>query len=157
MDAKVELKRVMFLLVGLLCAFSGNAQERQPVWPADKMPDAQSHQIASMLDEAEKADFDADKHRIAYLEWYEKPDPAIANKACMVLISGGAYNSCCDMNLIELWKKTFSDLGFQCVNLVYRTPRPIGIPIYQTAWEDGQRAIRLVRSEAGKHGFDPEK
>ena len=157
MDAKMELKRSILFIIGLLCCFYGNAQERQSIWSEGMMPNAQSHQIASMLDEANKADFDADKHRIAYLEWYEKPDPAIANKACMVLISGGAYNSCCDMNLIELWKKTFSDLGFQCVNLVYRTPRPIGIPIYQTAWEDGQRAIRIVRSEAGKRGFDPEK
>ena len=64
MDAKVELKRVMFLLVGLLCAFYGNAQERQSIWPADKMPDAQSHQIASMLDEAEKAEIQAILERI---------------------------------------------------------------------------------------------
>lgn len=46
---------------------------------------------------------------------------------------------------------------YQCVSLVYRTPRPEGIPIYQTAWEDGQRAVRLVRSEAKKRGYDPEK
>ena len=43
------------------------------------------------------------------------------------------------------------------MNFVYRTPRPEGLPIYQTAWEDGQRAVRMVRSEAAKRGFDPEK
>lgn len=95
MDAKMELKRSILFIIGLLCCFYGNAQERQSIWPEGMMPNAQSHQIASMLDEANKADFDADKHRIAYLEWYEKPNPAIAKKACMVLISGGAYNSCC--------------------------------------------------------------
>lgn len=27
------------------------------------------------------------------------------------------------------------------------------LPLYQSAWEDGQRAVRLVRSEARKRGF----
>jgi len=41
--------------------------------------------------------------------------------------------------------------------LTYRTPRPQGLPIYQSAWDDGQRAVRLVRNDAVKRGFDPEK
>ena len=40
---------------------------------------------------------------------------------------------------------------------MFWTPRPVGLPIYQTAWEDGQRAVRKVRSEAKKRGFAPEK
>lgn len=75
----------------------------------------------------------------------------------MILISGGGYDSCCDVGLIKKWNEEFTKLGFQCVNFVYRTPRPTGLPIYQTAWEDGQRAVRMVRSEAKKRGFDPEK
>ena len=75
----------------------------------------------------------------------------------MILISGGGYNSTCDGKLIDLWHKRFTELGVQCVNFVYRTPRPEGLPIYQSAWEDGQRAVRMVRSEAAKRGFDPEK
>ena len=75
----------------------------------------------------------------------------------MILISGGGYDSCCDVGLIKKWNEVFTKLGFQCVNFVYRTPRPTGLPIYQTAWEDGQRAVRMVRSEAKKRGFDPEK
>lgn len=71
----------------------------------------------------------------------------------MILISGGSYESCCDVDLIKLWNKTFTQLGFQCVNLVYRTPRPVGIPYYQTAWVDGQRAVRKVRSEAKNVGL----
>jgi acetyl esterase/lipase len=61
------------------------------------------------------------------------------------------------MSYIKKWRERFTELGFQCVNFVYRTPRPEGLPIYQTAWEDGQRAVRMVRSEAAKRGFDPEK
>ncbi len=145
-------------LIALLSVFVTLATygfERELVWPKGKMPDAQDGQIAAMTNEVKQKDFKAQKHRIAYLEWYEAP--AKSNGGCMILISGGGYNNCCDVSLIEQWHKRFTELGFQCVNFVYRTPRPVGLPIYQTAWEDGQRAVRMVRSEAAKRGFDPER
>lgn len=129
--------------------------ERDKVWPKGKMPDRQNQQIAAMTDVSRAQGFDADKYREPYLEWFEKPSNP--NGVCMILISGGGYQSCCDVHLIDAWHKRFTELGVQCVNFVYRTPRPVGLPIYQTAWEDGQRAVRLVRKEAAKRGFDPEK
>lgn len=164
--------RHLFVWLSLLCSLNIFAWEREAIWPKGKMPDAQPHQIAAMTDEAGSKDFKADKHRVAYLEWFDAPTaiPTDAsgspskgsrkdNRAlgCMILISGGAYQNCCDISLIKLWRETFTKLGFQCVNFVYRTPRPVGIPLYQTAWEDGQRAVRMVRSEAKKRGFDPER
>ncbi len=133
------------------------AGERKSVWPKGKMPNKQEHQIAAMTDEAGQPDFKPDKHRVAYLEWYDAPPKDIRNGACMMLISGGGYNSCCDVGFVKEWKEIFTALGYQCVNFVYRTPRPVGLPIYETAWQDGQRAVRLVRAEAKKRGFDPEK
>ena len=151
------MKRILLLVVAFLCAWSGYAWERETVWPKGKMPHRQDHQIAAMTDEAGDPKFNADKHRVAYLEWFEQPDASVRNGACMILISGGAYESCCDVGLIKLWHETLTKQGIQCVNFVYRTPRPVGLPIYQTAWEDAQRAVRLVRSQAKKRGFDPEK
>ena len=121
------------------------------------MPNKQEHQIAAMTDEAGSKDFKPNKHRIAYIEWYKAPAKEVSNGGCMILISGGSYECCCDIGYIKRWNERFTELGFQCVNLVYRTPRPVGLPIYQTAWEDGQRAVRKIRSEAEKRGFDPEK
>ena len=121
------------------------------------MPDYQSHQIAAMTDESSEDTFDADRHRTAYIEWYEAPAKDTHNGGCAILISGGSYNRCCDVGLIKKWNETFTKLGFQCVNFVYRTPRPVGLPIYQSAWEDGQRAVRMVRQQAQKRGFDSEK
>ena len=147
-------------LIGLLFLFSVlqlSAWEREPVWPKGKMPDVQKHQIAAMTDETSLENFKPDKHRVAYLEWFETPDASVRNGACMILISGGGYDSCCDVGLIDYWHKELTKRGVQCVNFVYRTPRPVGIPIYQTAWEDAQRAVRLVRSQAAKRGFDPER
>ena len=151
------MKKITFLLIAFLSIINLVAQERETIWPKGKMPNRQAHQIAAMTDEAGQKDFNADKHRIAYLEWYKAPAKEIQNGGCMILISGGGYDSCCDVGLIKKWNEEFTKLGFQCVNFVYRTPRPTGLPIYQTAWEDGQRAVRMVRSEAKKRGFDPEK
>ena len=150
------MKRFLVLLFSLL-VLPLSGRERELVWPAGKMPDRQQHQIAAMTDEAGEAGFMPEAHRVAYLEWFEAPDPSVDNDACMILISGGSYQNCCDVGLIDLWHKELTARGIQCVNFVYRTPRPVGLPIYQTAWEDAQRAVRLVRSEAAKRGFDPEK
>lgn len=148
------MKKALSLLL-MFVSLSLFAWEREPIWPKNKMPDKQENQIAAMLDEARSEGFKPDKHRIPYLEWFDAPENP--NGACMVLISGGGYETTCDVSLIKLWREEFTALGFQCVNLVYRTPRPQGIAYYQTAWEDGQRAIRIIRSEAKKRGFDPEK
>ena len=154
---KLNIKRQVVLLLSVFCALHILAGERETIWPKGKMPDAQPHQIAAMLDEARAEKFKADKHRVAYIEWYDAPSEETRNNGCMILISGGGYYTCCDMNFIKEWRERFTALGFQCVNFVYRTPRPEGLPIYKTAWEDGQRAVRMVRSEAKKRGFDPER
>ena len=151
------MKRYFSLIIFALLSFSLAAGERETIWPKGKMPHRQEHQIAAMTDEAGRPGFNADKHRTAYLEWYEAPAADKRNGGCMILISGGSYECCCDIGLIKQWNERFTELGFQCVNFVYRTPRPVGLPIYQTAWEDGQRAVRMVRSQADERGFDPEK
>ena len=151
------MKNTLSIITFILISLSMSSQEREAIWPKGKMPHCQDHQIAAMTDEAEKSDFNAEKHRTAYLEWFDAPAEDKKTGGCMILISGGSYMRCCDVGLIKTWSKRFTELGFQCVNFVYRTPRPIGLPIYQSAWEDGQRAVRLVRSQAKKRGFDPEK
>lgn len=149
------MKRIVFIIC-LLLPWALWGGEREYLWTRKNMPDAQSGQIAAMSDKAREPGFQADKNRIAFIEWFDAPAPEVRNGGCAILISGGSYNGCVDGKLIRLWKETFTALGFQCVNLVYRTPRPEGLPIYQTAWEDGQRAVRLVRGEALRRGINPE-
>jgi len=143
------MEKAKFILFGIVCAaiFAAFA-EREYIWPEGKMPDAQGHQIAAMTNEKEKG-------KDPYLDWC--PAPEKPNGCCMILISGGGYVNCCDVGLVEMWKRKFTDAGFQCVNFVYRTPRPKGLSMHQSAWEDGQRAVRMVRSEAEKRGYDPER
>lgn len=54
-------------------------------------------------------------------------------------------------------RRYLNDLGMTVVTLRYRTPRPKGLHKHITAWEDLQRTIRLVRSQAEKYGLDPSK
>lgn len=150
------MKKISLIVVaGLLLGGSCYAGQREYIWPKVKMPDALSTQIAAMTNEVYATGFRPEKYRIPYIEWYDKPSNA--NGTCMILISGGSYMNCCDVELVDWWSRELSAIGVQCVNFVYRTPRPEGLPIYQSAWEDAQRAVRKIRSEAKKRGFDPEK
>jgi len=151
------MKRITICCTAIFAFAMLFAGEKVYLWPAGKMPDAQPHQIAAMTDEAGKPGFKADEHRAPYLEWFDPPAEEKRTGACMILISGGAYECLCDVGHIQNWTKMLTEAGIQCVNLVYRSPRPKGLPIYQTAWEDGQRAVRLVRNEAKKRGIDPER
>ena len=99
--------------------------------------------------------FNPDEWREPYLQWFEKP--ANFNGACVILISGGGYYCCCDTGLLRMWKEKYTAAGFQCVNFVYRTPRPKAHKLHEVAWADGQRAVRVVRSQAAKRGYDPER
>lgn len=157
MFAEIMRRNVIFAILIALSPIFAQAWEREAIWPKGKMPDVQSHQIAAMTDEAREPGFDPKKHAVAYLEWFDAPAADVRTDACMILISGGSYQECCDVGLIKMWRERLTQLGVQCVNFVYRTPRPVGLPIYQSAWQDGQRAVRMVRSEAKRRGFNPEK
>ena len=146
----VKIAALVFALTAVAVA-----GERVLLWPDGKMPDAQPQQVAAMLEEQQAPGFNPDEHRAPYIEWLAPP--AKPNGTCMILISGGGYHRLADFIHVKTWNKRFTAIGCQCVNLVYRTPRPQGIEIWRTAWEDGQRAVRLVRREAARRGFDPEK
>ena len=149
------MKRTVLIIASLWLSISMLAQQREYIWPKNKMPDASDQQIAAMTSDSRQPNFKPDKFRRPYLEWFDAPENP--NGTCMILFSGGGYNNTCDMSLIELWNKELTARGVQCVSCVYRTPRPEGLPYYKTAWEDGQRAVRLVRSQAAKRGFDPDR
>ena len=152
MNVKKGIGAILCAGLGMAC-FA--ADEREYLWPEGAMPGTQPHQIAAMRQEAEAPGFNPDEHRFPYLEWL--PPPAKPNGTCMILISGGGYRRLADGVHVKTWNRRFTDIGCQCVNLVYRTPRPEGVEIWRTAWMDGQRAVRLVRRSAEKRGFDPEK
>ena len=130
--------------------------EREYIWPEGKMPHAQPHQIAATTEEEAAPGFRADAFRRPYIDWYE-PNPACKTDLCVLTISGGGFQHCCDAARLQPAIDRWVRAGVTVANLTYRTPRPKGLPIHQSAWEDLQRAVRVVRSQAAKRGFRPEK
>ena len=148
---KLPLSAVFCLLSSPLLAVV------QPLWPEGKMPDYQEHQVALPSNQVKNEKFRAGERHLPYLDWCAAPAAEKKTDVCMILISGGGYENWCDIGLVADWERKFTALGVQCVKLVYRTPRPKGLPIHQSAWEDGQRAVRLVRAAAAERGYNPEK
>ena len=148
--------KAVILALAAFGALSAPA-EKVYLWPEGLMPDAQPGQIAAMTDVSTAPGFNPDEWRRPYIDWMPAPKAEGKTDVCVILISGGAYTKQCDVEHVKTWTRRFTELGVTCVNLVHRTPRPHGLPIYQSAWEDGQRAVRLVRREAAARGFSPDK
>ena len=135
---------------------SARPYERQYLWPEERMPDFQPHQIAAKWGETKKRDFDRAANRKPFIEWYA---PVGSNKTdvCVLTISGGGFNMTCDAERLQPAIDRLVAAGITVADVTYRTPRPEGMAIHQSGWEDVQRAVRVVKSEAAKRGFSPEK
>ena len=135
---------------------SAQPYEREYIWPQGKMPDFFPHQTAAKPEEKSSKDFDAEKYRSAYIEWYA---PSETNRIdlCVLFVSGGSFNCCCDGKRMQPAIDRFVRMGATVVNLTYRTPRPKGVEIHHSGWQDAQRAVRIIRSQAAKRGFSPDK
>lgn len=110
----------------------------EDIWPEGKTPDFRENQCKP------------------YLEWHI---PAVLKtKAIQIIYSGGSYSGN-DPNGFEVApaRRFLNEKGMAVVTIKYRTPRPEGLPKHITAWEDLQRAIKIVRSEAAGRGLDPDR
>lgn len=131
---------------------SAAPQSRMYIWPEGRMPYSQPQQIAAKSAVAGAKDFDRRANRYPFIEWYV-PDATNRTATCVVFVSGGGFNSCCDAERLQPAIDRFVRAGVTVVNLTYRTPRPDGLPIYQSAWADLQRTVRVVRSQAKQRGL----
>ncbi len=108
------------------------------VWPEGKMPDAQAHQ------------------NTPYIEWHMPK--VLKTKAIQIIYSGGSYEgNNPDGFEVTPARRYLNEKGMAVVTMKYRTPRPKGLSKHTTAWQDLQRCIRIVRSEAEARGLDPNR
>ncbi|MGI6401178.1 MAG: alpha/beta hydrolase [Thermoguttaceae bacterium] len=80
-----------------------------------------------------------------------------ASDSCVLIIPGGGFNVCFYKNEGFPPAKYWNERGYTTAILVYRVPRPASGPIYAPALQDTQRAIRYLRANAQKYGFNPDK
>ena len=110
----------------------------EDIWPAGRMPDPQEDQCTP------------------YLEWHI-PVHKTTN-AIQIIYSGGSYTgNGPDGFEVAPARRYLNAMGVTVVTLKYRTPRPKGLAKHTTAWQDLQRTIRIVRSEAASRGLDPDR
>jgi len=112
--------------------------EKEYLWPRGAMPSAQANQEYA-----------------PYLVWYIPERPT--TKAIQVVLAGGGYSFCNYVGEAEPVAYYLNQKGMTVVCVKYRCPRPLAGPKHLTAWQDAQRAIRLVRREAPVRGLDPDR
>ena len=125
--------------VSLMSRFESDSARRevlrQDVWKEGAMPCAQEQQCKP------------------FIEWHFPK--VLKTKAIQIIYSGGAYmgNDTYGFEVMPA-RRYLNDLGMTVVTMQYRTPRPEGLAKHTTAWQDLQRAIKLVRSQAAQYGLD---
>ena len=77
--------------------------------------------------------------------------------AIVLIFPGGGYHGLAIGH--EGWQiaEFFNNRGMTAAVLQYRVPRREGLPKHMAAWQDAQRAVRLVRSKAQEWAVDPGK
>ena len=92
-----------------------------------------------------------------YLEWHFPKKRT--TKAIQIIYSGGGYGgNNPDSFEVAPARRYLNEKGMAVVTMKYRTPRPQGgLAKHTTAWQDLQRAIRMVRNQAKKENLDPDR
>ena len=126
---------VAALFAAIVCG--AGAQEKMMLWPEGKIPSFQAEQ------------------KVPYLVWHTPKK--LTSTAILIAVSGGGYmgNGIEGFEVAPMRDYILSK-GVTVVTMLYRTPRPKGLPKHLTAWQDAQRTVRIVRAEAKKRGLDPD-
>ncbi len=123
--------------------------ERVELWPG--LAPGETRREADV----ERAPGQADQVTNPYLLIY-RPEKQTSD-TCILYLPGGAFEYCHyeieSAPCREYWLST----GRTVAVLVYRVPRPEGKPVYWKAFQDAQRAVRVLRANAKKYSIDPEK
>lgn len=123
-----------------VCANDSSSQsEKMFIWPEGQIPDLQTNMYYK-----------------PFIVWH-KPRRRRTD-AVAIVCSGGGYNgSLLDGFELPPLRDYLLDKGMTVVALRYRGPRPAGLPRHALAWQDAQRAIRMVRTAAPSMGLNSEK
>jgi len=91
-----------------------------------------------------------------YIEWHIPT--VLKTKAIQIIFSGGAYNGSLSItDEVAPARRFLNEKGMTVVTLIYRYPRPVGLSKHTAAWQDLQRAIRVIRNRAPQLGLDPDR
>lgn len=150
-----------FSLAALVLVLISSGHAAHPeieIWPKGGVPDEpdgiEKRKRPTTTDKTGKT-------RIAYVDVptltvYRAPE-SIANGAAVVICPGGGYNILAWTHEGTEIAEWLNSIGVSAFVLKYRVPRRDPVTPHALPLQDAQRAIRLVRSNAGKWGVDPKR
>jgi len=128
----------LFIPAGRSSRYESPKGEIVELWPKGLMPVVSTNQTYA-----------------PYMEFFK---PAkVTTDAFLIVAPGGGYGGVAYDGEGYPVQKFCMEKGLNMAILKYRTPRPIGKPMYLSAWQDVQRAIRVARSQAVQRGYSPDK
>ena len=142
----------LILLLFCLGAFQTSAQEFIPLWPEKKMPNTKGLAVKDSIANERI-------YKVGTPGMYAFFPSAQENKGAAVIICpGGGYERLA--YIISGWQlaKWFNTMGISAFVLNYRLPNSPDLKERHLGpLQDAQRAMRLVRANAGKWGIKREK
>lgn len=153
MNKKLKHYRPFLSLLTFLFVFSqAQAQEFFPLWPSKRMPNTKGISIHDSL--VNQRYYQVSKPGL-YAFFPSKEE----NKGSAVIICpGGGYSHITyNWNGLQL-AKWFNTMGINAFVLIYRLPNsPDLVNREEGPLQDAQRAVKLVRANAGNWDIDPHK
>lgn len=138
-----------------LCAFS---QEKVYLWPKKTGPGSEKVKVQEQIIDRNAGNGSTVTNRAIsgvtqpYFEIYKPAAGVEANKRGILIIPGGAYQRVVyDTEGID-YVKGYTDAGYTCFVLVYRTPNDGHKNQELVALQDAQRAIRIIKANAKDYG-----
>lgn len=141
-----------FIVISLASLFKVQAQEFIPLWEVGKMPNSKGlHLTDSITNER--------IWRVGMPGMYAFFPAKQENKgAAVVICPGGGYDHLAYVTSGTQLAKWYNTMGITAFVLNYRLPISIDLVERQTGpLQDAQRAIRIVRANAGKWGVRVDK
>ena len=143
-DKRSLTAAVVFAAALSVSAFAASGRYAAPhgdvvkIWPEGKMPVVSTNQTYA-----------------PFMEFF-KPEK-VTTDAFLIVTPGGGYGGVAYDGEGYPVQRFCMEKGLNMAILKYRTPRPIGKPMYLSAWQDVQRAVRVARSQAAARGYSPDK
>lgn len=152
MHKQSNYKNYPLLLLLILIHLTGFTQEFIPVWPDGLKPNNNGQLITDSLNNERI-------WRVATPGIYAFRVPAAENNGSAVLICpGGGYERISHIYNGFQFARWFNARGINAFVLIYRLPRQLDLIDHQLApLQDAQRAIRLIRANAGNWKIDSGK